>query len=78
MFKKHDKILFVAQTIFWAFTALIAGISVIVGVLLAIGGSLVSIWVILCGLLGSFLFWVLTTLLISYLKDVKLIRNKLY
>ncbi len=78
MFKKIDTILLTAKTITTMLIIICAVASLAVGVSLAVLINWVYFIVIFVGWIFCFLFWVFTNLLISFLCDIKLIRNKLY
>ena len=78
MFQKNDKALISARKICLTFTIILA-------IAVFVGGIVVMNWVAYFGLLiwavGAFLTWlswVFSSLYLSYLADIKLIRNKLY
>lgn len=78
MFKKIDTILLTTKTITTMLIIICAVASLAVGVSLAVLINWVYFIVIFVGWIFCFLFWVFANLLISFLCDIKLIRNKLY
>lgn len=78
MLKKIDTILLTAKTITTMLIIICAVASLAVGVSLAVLINWVYFIVIFVGWIFCFLFWVFANLLISFLCDIKLIRNKLY
>ncbi len=78
MFKKIDTILLTAKTITTMLIIICAVASLAVGVSLAVLINWVYFIVIFVGWIFCFLFWDFANLLISFLCDIKLIRNKLY
>ena len=78
MLKKIDTILLTAKTIKMMLIIICAVASLAVGVSLAVLINWVYFIVIFVGWIFCFLFWDFANLLISFLCDIKLIRNKLY
>lgn len=78
MFKKNDEALLLARTLILVALVSLAVSSVITGFVLAFTVSAVLILITFAGLFLCFLLWVFTSLYLSYLCDIKLIRNKLY
>ena len=78
MFEENDKALHTMRKVVIAIVALLVVGSVVAGIVLAVTVSGVMILITLGGLLLSWLTWVSADVLISYLCDIKLIRNKLY
>lgn len=79
MFDKNDKTLFAMRVICIVTIIVLAAISTALGILLIVAGY-VGAGIILIALFLFFcwLLWVYNRLHISYLCDIKLIRNKLY
>ena len=78
MFKNNDKVLqsykLAIKIILWIFAISF----VAMGIALAIVVSVVFILITPFGLLGCYALWLKVKLYLSYLYDIKLIRNKLY
>lgn len=78
MFEKNDKPLLTARTIVNVTVGILAVLCFVGGIILAVADS--AVWLLLA-FLGTFfiwLGWVFIRLYLSYLCDIKLIRNKLY
>ncbi len=79
MFDKNDKTLFAMRVICIVTIIVLAAISTAIGILLIVAGYVgAGIILIALFLFCCWLFWVYNRLHISYLCDIKLIRNKLY
>lgn len=79
MFDKNDKTLFAMRAICIVTIIVLAIVSTALGILLMVAGYVgAGIILIVLFLFCCWLFWVYNRLHISYLCDIKLIRNKLY
>lgn len=78
MFEKNDKALLLARIIFIVFIGIIAVGSVILGITYAVIYHPAYFLLIFAGWFACFITWVWVRLLLTYLCDIKLIRNKLY
>lgn len=79
MFEKNDRILFAAKIILYFAIFIFAVASLVLGIVLSIVmESSVLFLVAFAGWFVCLLMWVFSKLLLSYLCDIKLIRNKLY
>ena len=78
MFLENDRALLTARRIFVALTIVFALLSLTMGIVLAALIHWALIFTAVVGWFLDWLMWVFTNLLLSYLCDVKLIRNKLY
>ncbi len=78
MFEKNDKALLTAKTIVMVIIALFAIVSLIAGILLAVLIHVACIVLTFVLWFLCWLMWVFRRLHLSYLCDIKLIRNKLY
>lgn len=78
MFEKNDKALLTARIIIIATIVISAIISLIVGILLAVYVNGLYFLYAFIGWFFCWLLWVFAKLYLSFLCDVKLIRNKLY
>ena len=78
MFNKNDKALLTARIIIMVVIIVLAVFTVIGGLILAIEVSATHIVTMLIGLLFCWIAWIMAKLYLSYLCDIKLIRNKLY
>lgn len=78
MFEKNDKALLTTRTIVNVTVGISAVLCFVGGIILAVADS--AVWLLLA-FLGTFIIWlgwVFIRLYLSYLCDIKLIRNKLY
>ncbi|MCH5157313.1 MAG: SHOCT domain-containing protein [Clostridiales bacterium] len=79
MFKRNDKALLTSRIIIMVTIGIIAVLSLVAGILLAVDNeSGVYILVTFAGWFLCWIMWVFARLYLSYLVDIKLIRNKLY
>ena len=86
MFDNNDKSLLSVRTVVNVVTGILLALFVIGGIVCIVIGAdkeetlmiVVGILCVLVGALISWLFWVFMRLILSFLCDVKLIRNKLY
>lgn len=78
MFEKNDKALLTTRTIVNVTVGILAVLCFVGGIILAVADS--AVWLLLA-FLGTFIIWlawIFARLYLSYLCDIKLIRNKLY
>lgn len=79
MFEKNDKQLLTMRIIVNVVICIIAAASILVGIILsATASNAVFLLIAVGGAFLSWLTWVVARLYLSYLCDIKLIRNKLY
>ena len=79
MFQKNDSALLTARSIVLVVITLLAVGSFVAGIVLSIvAESALFVLIILGGWFFCWLLWVFARLYLSYLCDIKLIRNKLY
>lgn len=79
MFEKNDKQLLTMRIIVNVVICIIAAASILVGIILsATAGNALFLLIAVGGAFLSWLAWVVARLYLSYLCDIKLIRNKLY
>lgn len=79
MFDKNDGYLFAARVAAGLLTAALAVLAAMLAILFfAEGEILLAVFALLGGGALCFIFWLACRLVISFLIDVKLIRNKLY
>lgn len=78
MFEKNDKALLITRIIFLTIIWMMVVASFVVGIVLAVIIDGVFFLVAFAGWFMCWLLWVFERLYLSYLCDVKLIRNKLY
>ena len=79
MFDKNDKQLKTVRTIRLVCAIIFAVLGVIGGIIVCVGGGiLLGILLLLLTPFLSWLAWVFGSLILTFLCDVKLIRNKLY
>ena len=79
MFEKNDRILFAAKIILYFAIFIFAVASLVLGIVLSIVMESSALFLVaLAGWFVCLLMWVFSKLLLSYLCDIKLIRNKLY
>ena len=79
MFEKNDKSLLWMRVITNVLIFIIAAASVLSGIILSITlKNAMFLFIAVGGIFLSFFAWVVVRLFLSYLCDIKLIRNKLY
>lgn len=78
MFKRNDKALLTTRIIFMVIIGILAVLSLVAGILLAVEFDGVYFLFTFVGWFLCWIMWVFTRLYLSYLADIKLIRNKLY
>ncbi len=79
MFEKNDRILFAAKIILYFAIFIFAVASLVLGIVLSIVMESSALFLVaFAGWFVCLLMWVFSKLLLSYLCDIKLIRNKLY
>lgn len=79
MFEKNDKQLLTMRIIVNVVICIIAAASILVGIILsATASNALFLLIAVGGAFLSWLTWVVARLYLSYLCDIKLIRNKLY
>ncbi len=79
MFEKNDRILFAAKIILYFAIFIFAVASLVLGILHSIVMESSALFLVaFAGWFVCLLMWVFSKLLLSYLCDIKLIRNKLY
>ncbi len=79
MFDKNDKTLFALRAICIVTIAVFAVLGIVLGILVIVAGYVgAGIIFIALSIFVCWLFWVYNRLHVSYLCDIKLIRNKLY
>lgn len=78
MFKENDKALLTARVIFIVFICISAVSSLVIGILLAVYVNWLYFLFTFAGWFACWITWVFIRLYLSYLCDIKLIRNKLY
>lgn len=78
MFKKNDKALLTIRIITMVVIAIFAVAFFVMGILFAVWIHGAFFLLTFVGWFGCWLMWVFVRLYLSYLVDVKLIRNKLY
>ena len=78
MFKRNDKALRISRIIFIVIIVIIAVLSLVTGIILAVDYEGVYFLFTFVGWFLCWIMWVFTRLYLSYLVDIKLIRNKLY
>ena len=79
MFEKNDKQLLTMRIIVNVVICIIAAASILVGIILsATASNALFLLIAVGGAFLSWLAWVVARLYLSYLCDIKLIRNKLY
>ena len=79
MFEKNDRILFAAKIILYFAIFIFAVASLVLGIVLSIVMESRALFLVaFAGWFVCLLMWVFSKLLLSYLCDIKLIRNKLY
>ncbi len=79
MFEKNDRILFAAKIIIYIAIFIFAVASLVLGIVLSIVMESSALFLVaFAGWFVCLLMWVFSKLLLSYLCDIKLIRNKLY
>lgn len=78
MFERNDKALLTARKIIIFIIVIFAALSLAMGIVLAIQVHGAMFLLALGGWFGCWLMWVVARLFLSYLVDIKLIRNKLY
>ncbi|MDE6850501.1 MAG: hypothetical protein K2J54_04155, partial [Clostridia bacterium] len=79
LFDKNDKYMHVTKIIFIIFVIMLGLLSFVGGiVLMALGIIAAGLPLLICGLIFTFISYVSGRLVLSYLVDVKAIRNKLY
>lgn len=79
MFEKNDRILFAAKIVLYFAIFIFAVASLVLGIVLSIVMESSALFLVaFAGWFVCLLMWVFSKLLLSYLCDIKLIRNKLY
>ena len=78
MFEKNDKALLTTRIIVIVFIGIVAVGSLVMGIVLAVKIDGVYFLFTFVGWFLCWIMWVFTRLYLSYLVDIKLIRNKLY
>lgn len=79
MFEKNDKALRTSRIIIIVFICIVAVASLVMGIVLSVVlENAIYMLVTLAGWFLCWISWIFTRLYLSYLVDVKLIRNKLY
>lgn len=79
MFDKNDRTLLTVRTLMNVFTIIFVIFCAIAGIVLAACGMLAAgLTILFCGPLFFWLVWLVIRLHLTYLCDIKLIRNKLY
>lgn len=79
MFKANDKFLKIASIILTVLVGVIICLGVLIFLILFNENIVKSaVFVLIFSLLSSFILWLFGNLWLSYLCDIKLIRNKLY
>ena len=78
MFERNDKALLTAGAIIKVFIGIIAILSLVMGIILAVLVHAALFLIIFGGWFICWLIWIFARLYLSYLCDIKLIRNKLY
>ncbi len=78
MFKKNDEALLLARALILVAIVILAVGSLVMGIVLAVTVNAVLFLLTFAGLFLCMLLWVFSSLFLSYLCDIKLIRNKLY
>ena len=78
MFEKNDKALFTTRVIFIVFTVISVLSWLAIGITLAVEIRWYYIFLTFAGWFSCWIVWVFEKLFISYMCDIKLIRNSLY
>lgn len=78
MFQRNDKVLLTARTIIIVIIGIFAVLSLVMGIVLAVLVHGAMFLIAFVGWFFCWLLWVFARLYLSYLCDIKLIRNKLY
>ncbi len=78
MFKRNDKALLATRIIIMITLGIFAAISLAIGIVLVILVNVACILITFAGWFFCLLMWIFARLYLSYLCDIKLIRNKLY
>lgn len=78
MFERNDRALLITRIIIMVTIAIFAVLSLVMGIVLAVVIDGVYFLFALAGWFACWLLWVGARLYLSYLVDIKLIRNKLY
>ena len=78
MFERNDKALLTTRIIIMVIIGIFAVLSPVMGIVLAVLVHGAMFLLAFVGWFGCWLMWVFARLYLSYLCDVKLIRNKLY
>lgn len=78
MFERNDKALLTTRKIIMLIIGIFAILSLVMGIVLAVLVHGAMFLLALGGWFVCWLMWVVARLFLSYLVDIKLIRNKLY
>lgn len=78
MFEKNDKALLTARIIINVIIGIFALLSLVMGIVLAVLVYWALFLTAVAGWLLCWIMWIFSSLYLSYLCDIKLIRNKLY